>query len=70
MPTSPASPEADPAVKLRERVVAALALALLRGAAIEPHPAACTASRRRANQLNYALMGARRELERLAVLLE
>jgi hypothetical protein len=68
MPTSPASPEADPAVKLRERVVAALAL--LRGAAIEPHPAACTASRRRANQLNYALMGARRELERLAVLLE
>jgi hypothetical protein len=64
----PASSEPDPATKLRERVVAALQL--LRGAAIEPHPAACTASRRRANQLNYALMGARRELERLAVLLE
>jgi hypothetical protein len=68
MPTRPASSEPDPAVKLRERVVAALEL--LRGAAIEPHPAARMASRRRANQLNYALMGARRELERLATLLE
>jgi hypothetical protein len=68
MPTRPASSEPDPAAKLRERVVAALEL--LDGAVVAPHPAARAPSRRRANRLNYALMGARRELERLATLLD
>jgi hypothetical protein len=63
----PAAPT-DPLAKLRQH--ASQALALLDGVAIEAHPAAGLAARRRCNQASYALQAARRELQRLVGLLE
>jgi hypothetical protein len=62
----PAAPP-DSRAKLREH--AAQALELLDGVTVQPDPRARMSSRRQANQVAYALVAARRELQRLVGLL-
>jgi hypothetical protein len=63
---APATP--DPFDRLHQHV--RQALALINDVSVTPHPAARLPSRRRSNQIGYALQGAKRELHRLVALLD